>query len=166
MRQESHWIARRAIAQLISMRTKRIKQGDFSDFVEVTAGEKAAGQLNLDAKRSRTIPMAEVVEPVGVAYKDGSRSNSIYYVEWGEGLRRIIHRQAQLIEVFQHGPNPDPRTIQRPKKSGRAALVAVVSGNDQRPPRGAPARHQREISVPPAGREVDDADDGKDTTSP
>ena len=39
-------IKRRAIAQLIRERTSRIDQGDFSDFVEVSDEEKAAGRLN------------------------------------------------------------------------------------------------------------------------
>jgi hypothetical protein len=39
-------IRRRAIAQQIRARTQRIRQGDFSDFVEVTEEEKAVGRLN------------------------------------------------------------------------------------------------------------------------
>jgi hypothetical protein len=39
-------IRRRSIAQQIRERTSRIDRGDFSDFVEVTDEEKAAGRLN------------------------------------------------------------------------------------------------------------------------
>jgi hypothetical protein len=39
-------IRRRAIAQKIRERTGRIDAGDFSDFVEVTDEEIAAGRLN------------------------------------------------------------------------------------------------------------------------
>jgi hypothetical protein len=39
-------IKRRAIAQLIREQNSRIDQGDFSDFIEVTDEEKAAGRLD------------------------------------------------------------------------------------------------------------------------
>ena len=39
-------IRRRAIAEQIRERTRRVQAGDFSDFVEVTDEEKAAGRLS------------------------------------------------------------------------------------------------------------------------
>jgi hypothetical protein len=39
-------IRRRAIAQQIRERTERLRQGDFSDFQEITSEEKAVGELN------------------------------------------------------------------------------------------------------------------------
>jgi hypothetical protein len=44
--EEYERIRRRAIAEQVRERTRRIRAGDFSDFVEVTDEEKAAGRLN------------------------------------------------------------------------------------------------------------------------
>jgi hypothetical protein len=44
--EEYDLIRRRAIAQQMRERTDRIRQGDFSDFIQVTEEEKAAGRLN------------------------------------------------------------------------------------------------------------------------
>jgi hypothetical protein len=72
MGREDNWIGKRAIAQLIRAQSSLISRGDFSDFVEVTAEEKAAWELSLDENCS-TISAVAAAELLGVvAHKDGT----------------------------------------------------------------------------------------------
>ncbi|HEU5159526.1 MAG TPA: hypothetical protein VFU43_21190 [Streptosporangiaceae bacterium] len=121
---------RGTIARLIQERTRRIQEGDDSDFVEVTDEELAAGRLDLDEEHHwGLLPALRVAELLGVASPDDSSPTfDDLCIEVDPRLARIIYEQANLQEVFLHGPIPEPPMPSEGTDAAplRAMLAAVV----------------------------------------